>query len=210
MFKARETKKLLNEWRSFINESTSGVNTTRVDRDPKWSIKKAAKDLRDELNRIYGNNKSKDIFYCYDFFDQHGDETMIDPNDGYQIEIEAMTKHIAGKHGFPNNIDLSNIVMTEDTNLDDAGLSGIGVNKLGEFDVPWPTGNYQGTPNPYYYGEIDINNRFTLQRKQKVVYKNEGGYTVYYLWPDSSLGTPSKQFDDEIDDKDDEVLGMFS
>ena len=49
-----------------------------------------------------------------------------------------------------------------------------------------------------------------LKRKQKVVYKNEGGYTVYYLWPDSSLGAPSKQFDDEIDDQDDEVLGMFS
>ena len=205
MFKARETKKLLNEWRSFINESASGVNTTRVDRDPKWSIKKAAKELRDELNGIYGNNQLKEVFYCYDFFDQHDDESMIDPNDGYQIEIEAMTKHIAGKHGFPNNIDLSSIVMTEDANLDDARLSGIGVNKLGEFDVPWPTGNYQGTPNKYYYGEIDINGR-----KQNVVYKNEGGYSVYYTWPDVPLGQPSKEFDDEIDDQDPDVLDMFS
>ena len=197
MFKSRETKKLLNEWRSFINESAPGVNTTRVKHQPT----KSAKDLRDELKAIHG----EDIFYCYDRFDQHDDEDMIHEEYGYQIEIESLTEHVKGMSDFPRDISVSDIVMTEDDLIYAAGLNGFPVHNLGQFNVPWPTGPNQGGSESYYYGEIDINGR-----KQKVVYKDNHGYTVYYLWSDSSLNTTSKQFDDEIDDQDDEVLGMFS
>jgi hypothetical protein len=184
MKKTNETKKILKEWRKFefkskVNESQGG-SITRTRHNPT----KKAKDLLKELEDIHG----KDIFYCYDRFDQHGDEEMINEEYGYQIEIESLTKHIKGMSGFPSDVDVGDIVMTEDDLIYEAGINnGIGVSNDGSFDVPWPAGPYQGDPQKYYYGEIDINGR-----KQKAVYKSEHGYTVYYLWPDVRNSATSK------------------
>ena len=184
MKKAKVTKEILKEWRKFefkskVNESQGG-STTRARHNPT----KKAKDLLKELEDKYGN----DIFYCYDRFDQHGDEEMINEEYGYQIEIESLTEHVKGMSGFPSNIDVSDIVMTEDDLIYEAGINnGIGVSNDGSFDVPWPVGPYQGDPQKYYYGEIDINGR-----KQKVVYKSAHGYTVYYMWPEVYNSASSK------------------
>jgi hypothetical protein len=189
MKKIKKTKEILKEWRKFefkekLNESQgSPAPITRVRHTPT----KEAKDLLKELEDVYG----KDIFYCYDRFDQHGDEEMIHPEYGYQIEIESLTDHVKGMSGFPNNIDVSDIVMSEDDLIYGAGLNnGIGVSNNGSFDVPWPVGPFQGDPQRYYWGEIDINGR-----KQKVVYKSDHGYTIYYLWPTKkSEGADQKIF----------------
>ena len=190
MIKTKETKKIIHEWRKFenmqrLNESQSGsVNIARVRHTPS----KAAKELLKELEDFYGN----DIFYCYDRFDGHGDDEMISEEYGYQIEIEALTEHVKSMNGFPSNIDVSDIVMTEDDLIYETGLNnGIGVSNDGSFDVPWPVGPYQGDPQRYYYGEIDINGR-----KQKVVYKDSHGYTIYYMWAGvgGSSSKPAKQF----------------
>ena len=191
MKKTKKTKEILKEWRKFefkgkINESQGGGPITRE----RYTPTQDAKDLLKELEDEYG----KDIFYCYDRFDQHGDEEMIHEEYGYQIEIESLTEHVKGMSGFPSDIDVSDIVMSEDDLIYGAGINnGIGVSNDGSFDVPWPVGPYQGDPQKYYYGEIDINGR-----KQKVVYKSEHGYTVYYLWPDSAEPVDKDSQDDRF------------
>ena len=185
MRKTKETKSILKEWRNFefkgkVNESQGGSGPiTRV----KYTPTKKAKDLLKEIEDVYG----KDIFYCYDRFDQHDDEDMINEEYGYQIEIESLTEHVKGMSGFPSNIDVGDIVMTEDDLLYPSLNGGLNVSNDGSFDVPWPCGPYQGNDERYYHGEIDINGR-----KQKVVYKNNHGYTVYYIWPDSSSSDSSR------------------
>ena len=189
MKKTKQTQKIIREWRKFenmhrLNESQSGsINTTRVRHTPS----KAAKELLKELEGDYGN----DIFYCYDRFDGHGDDEMINEEYGYQIEIEALTDHVKSMSGFPSDISVSDIVMTEDDLIYGNTNRDLNVNEQGTFDVPWPTGPYQGDSQRYYHGEIDINGR-----KHKIVYKNEHGYTIYYMW--AGVGgvssKPSKQF----------------
>ena len=201
MKKTKQTKEILKEWRKFefkgkVNESQGGAAPTSA---PVTRVKHAptaeAEALRKELEDVHG----KDIFYCYDNFDNHGEEEMIHVEYGYQIEIESLTKHIKGMSGFPSNIDVGDIVMTEDDLIYGAGINnGIGVSNDGSFDVPWPVGPYQGDPQKYHYGEIDINGR-----KQKVVYKSDHGYTVYYLWADST----SSDGEDSQDDKFKSQLG---
>ncbi len=195
MKKLKETKNILKEWRKFefkekLNESQgSPAPLTRVKHKPT----KEALDLKKELEDKYG----KDSFYCYDNFDNHSDEEMIDPDTGYQIELDSLTEHIKGIPGFPNDVELADIVMSEDDvfldavrkNSNNAYNNGLGIDEKGSFDVEWPTlGQYQGNKQKYFYGDIDVNGR-----KQKVVYKNEHGYTIYWLWPVSAQDSSKSQ-----------------
>ena len=192
MKKTKKTKKIFQEWRKFenkqrLNESQSGsVNTSRVRHVPS----KAAKDLLKELESAYG----RDIFYCYDRFDGHGDDEMISEEYGYQIEIEALTEHVKSMGGFSSGISVSDIVMSEDDLIYEAGLNnGLNLDNQGNFDVPWPTGPFQGDPQRYYHGEIDINGR-----KHKIVYKSEHGYTIYYMWATGSGSKPQRTYKSKL------------
>ena len=194
MKKTKETKEILKEWRKF--ETKQNISESQGASGPvkrvKYTPSKEAKDLCKELEDVYG----VDVFYCYDRFDNHGDEEMIHEEYGYQIDIESLTEHVKGMSGFPSNIDVSDIVMTEDDLIYQARINnGIGVSNDGSFDVPWPVGPYQGDPQKYYYGEIDINGR-----KQKVVYRSDHGYTVYYMWPEDGADSndPGKSFKGQL------------
>lgn len=183
MIKTNKTKSILKEWRKFvfkenINEAQgSPAPLTRVNHKPT----KEALDLKKELEDKHG----KDSFYCYDRFDNHSDEEMIDPYDGYQIEIDSLTKHIKGMSGFPNDVEIADIVMSEDDVLNNNSLD---IDEKGSFDVEWSLGHSPGAQQKYYYGDININGR-----KQKIVYKNEHGYTIFWLWPDSAQDSSKSQ-----------------
>ena len=190
MKKSNQTKNILKEWRKFefkhkkLNESQ---NTPAPPKRVKHKPSQKAIDLKKELEGKFG----KDSFYCYDNFDGHSDEEMLDPGDGgYQIEIEALVKHIKNISGFPNDIGVSDIVMTEDDIIfreDNDKFDEFKVTEIGSFDMTWS--NYG--PTKYFHGEIDINGRI-----QKIIYKHGRGYTVYYLFPDSdgSQQEPRKKF----------------
>ena len=96
MKKTKETKEILKEWRKFefkqkVNESQGGSGPiTRV----RYTPTKEAQELRKELEDVHGKN----TFHCYDRFNGHGDEEMIHPEYGYQIEIESVVEHLSLIH----------------------------------------------------------------------------------------------------------------
>tara|TARA_Y100000310_G_C20591968_1_gene768543 strand:+ start:513 stop:1118 length:606 start_codon:yes stop_codon:yes gene_type:complete len=192
MKKSKETKEILKEWRKFefknkkLNEAQSSSTPPQRIR---YKPSQKAIDLKKELEGEYG----KGSFYCYDFFDNHQDYEMLDPNDGgYQIEIETLVDQIKGMQEFPSDIGVSDIVMTEDDIFMDTASSPdalANITAKGQFDIQIQSGTYQGRTETYYYGYIDINGR-----KQKIIY-NSDSYSVYYLFPDSdSQQAPRKKF----------------
>jgi len=175
--KTKETKEILKEWRKF--EFKSNINESQATPAPikrvKYTPTKEAKELCKELEDIHGKN----TFHCYDRFDGHGDDEMIHPEYGYQIEYESLVEHVKGMSEFPSDIEVGDIVMTDDDTLLDTGGRGLRTQNLGSFDVAWPTGPYRGDMQKYYYGEIDVNGRM-----QKVIYRVEHGFTIYCMFPD--------------------------
>lgn len=190
MKKSKETKEILKEWRKFefkhkkLNEAQSSPVIKR--KKPRPSQK--AIDLKKELEGEFG----KDSFYCYDFFDGHSDEEMINPDGGYQIEIEELIEHVKGMQEFPSDIDLADIVISESDVIHNVQpyVGSPNIVEQGQFDVQIQSGSFKGGSERYGYGEIVINGR-----NQKIIYKNEHGYTFYYLFPDSdSQQAPRKKF----------------
>jgi hypothetical protein len=89
MFKSRETKKLLNEWRSFINETNQSQASNKDAKESEYSkigkdiprVKhkpsKRSEQLRDLLNSKFSKTKNRNDFFNYEFFNDHSDEEMI-------------------------------------------------------------------------------------------------------------------------------------
>ena len=167
MNKLKETAQILNEWRKFergekLNEAAS---TTRV----KYAPTQKAIDLKEELEVTHG----KGNFHCYDFFDSHSDDEMLDPDDGLQIELEAIVEHINANMPEDYEIKVSDIVMGGDKHQWGKGNEPQSIETI---VLNWSALN---SPAKYYYDYITINGR-----KQPVIYRPLfGGHIDYYLWP---------------------------
>jgi hypothetical protein len=114
----------------------------------------------------------------------------------------VLIEYIKVDPSFSNDLDISDFVF-----LDDSGWSSDiadlvdRVNHKYKFSVKYlQYENHQ----EYYYGTVNIDGQ-----EIHVIMKSGFGPTVYSFLPVGE-SKPSKQFDDEIDDQDDEVLGMFS
>lgn len=164
MNKLKETAQILNEWRKFergekLNEAAA---TTRV----KYAPTKKAIDLKEELEVTYG----KGNFHCYDFFDGLSDDEMLDPDEGRQIELEAIVEYINANMPEDYEIKVSDLVIGQD--LVDWGSSGI---KKSSVIVELDWSGYG--PKQYYYSYIN-------DKRQPILYTySAGGYPHYYLWP---------------------------
>ena len=169
MIKTKKTKEILKEWRSFnqqnmISENQSLSQSQRKKIEPSG----AAKKLKSKLEDVFGKGR----FFCYDVFDKHSEDEMINPEYGYQHEIEALTNIIKTApwlSDFPKNVDVADIVMGTDENYDIT--LDVGLKDSGEFDLDWSSAG----PSPYCYGKIDVDGDM-----YQVIYTKERSPTYYF------------------------------
>ena len=124
------------------------------------------KSLQKELKSRYGGE-----VFCYDAYDNHSEEEMLNPEYGIKIELCALIDRVKSLEGFRDDIGLKDIVISDEISLGKK----IEIEYKGTFDVEWP-GDLYPDPEEYRYGVIKGTN-------QKIICKNGAdGRELYYLF----------------------------
>ena len=168
MKKSAQTKKILNEWRKFenrnLNESQGAITRVR----PQSSQR--ARDLLRKLESKFGVGP----FYDYTNFDHHGDDEMIDPDCGIQIEYQEIADFVNSTGEIDiSDMDLGDFITAEDDLFYDSGKSArdLNITKAGIANLP--SGEYA----EFGFVELDDGERIP------VVYTTSHGYTIYRFIP---------------------------